>query len=32
MLEVNLDKLNTLWLRGRDSARDAESDLKKLLL
>jgi hypothetical protein len=32
MLEVDLDKLNTLWLRGRDSARDAESDLKKFLL
>jgi patatin-like phospholipase/acyl hydrolase len=32
MLEVDLEKLNTLWIRGRDSARDAEGDLKKVLL
>jgi predicted acylesterase/phospholipase RssA len=32
MLEVDLDKLNTLWLRGRDTARGAEEDLKKFVL
>jgi hypothetical protein len=32
MLEVDLNKLNTLWLRGRDSAREVESDLKNFLL
>jgi patatin-like phospholipase/acyl hydrolase len=31
MLEVDLDKLGVLWQRGRDSARDAEGDLRKLL-
>jgi uncharacterized protein len=32
MLEVDLQKLNTLWLRGRDTARDAEAGLQNLLL
>ena len=31
MLEVNLEKLGLLWQRGRDCARDAEADLRKLL-
>jgi predicted patatin/cPLA2 family phospholipase len=31
MLEVNMEKLNLLWQRGRDSARDVEADLKTLL-
>lgn len=31
MLEADLDKLNMLWQRGRDSARDVEADLKKFL-
>ncbi len=31
MLEVNLDKLNLLWQRGRDSAREAEPDLRRFL-
>ncbi|SNB64180.1 Patatin-like phospholipase/acyl hydrolase [Arboricoccus pini] len=32
MLEVDMAKLGLLWQRGRDSARDAEADLKKFLL
>ncbi len=32
MLEVDLAKLGLLWQRGRDSARDVETDLKKFLL
>jgi hypothetical protein len=32
MLEVDLQKLNLLWLRGRDTARDAEVALQDLLL
>ncbi len=32
MLEVDMAKLGLLWQRGRDSARDVEADLKKLLL
>lgn len=31
MLEVDLEKLGLLWQRGRDGARDAESDLKRFL-
>ncbi len=31
MLEANLTKLNLLWQRGRDSAREVESDLKNFL-
>jgi patatin-like phospholipase/acyl hydrolase len=31
MLEVDLEKLGKLWLRGRDCARDAEDALRKLL-
>jgi hypothetical protein len=31
MLEVDLEKLGLLWQRGRDSARDAEGDLRKFL-
>lgn len=31
MLEVDLEKLGLLWLRGRDSARDFEVDLRKFL-
>lgn len=31
MLEVDLDKLDLLWQRGRDCARDAEADLRKCL-
>ena len=32
LLEVDLEKLGLLWQRGRDSAREAESDLRKLLI
>jgi len=32
MLEVDLEKLNTLWLRGRDCAREAEVELKTSLV
>ena len=32
MLEADLEKLGQLWQRGRDSARDAEADLRKFLL
>jgi predicted acylesterase/phospholipase RssA len=32
MLEVDLEKLGLLWQRGRDCARDAEADLRKLLI
>lgn len=32
MLEVDLAKLGLLWQRGRDSARDVETELKKFLL
>lgn len=32
MLEVDIRKLDLLWQRGRDSARDAEADLRKSLL
>jgi uncharacterized protein len=31
MLEVNVEKLNLLWQRGRDCAREAEGDLRKFL-
>lgn len=31
MLESDLEKLGLLWQRGRDSARDVEGDLRKLL-
>ncbi|WP_158815355.1 patatin-like phospholipase family protein [Methylocapsa sp. S129] len=31
MLEVDLEKLGLLWLRGRDCARDAEAELRKFL-
>lgn len=31
MLEADLDKLNLLWQRGRDSAREVEADLKNFL-
>jgi uncharacterized protein len=31
MLEVDLKKLGLLWQRGRDCARDAEADLRKVL-
>jgi uncharacterized protein len=31
MLESDLEKLELLWQRGRDSARDAEVELRKLL-
>ena len=31
MLEVDLEKLGLLWQRGRDCAREAEADLRKLL-
>jgi patatin-like phospholipase/acyl hydrolase len=31
MLEVDPDKLNLLWQRGRDSARELEADLRQLL-
>jgi hypothetical protein len=31
MLEVDLEKLGLLWQRGRDCAREAEDDLRKLL-
>lgn len=31
MLEVNLEKLGLLWQRGRDCAREVESDLRKCL-
>ena len=31
MLEVDMEKLGLLWQRGRDSARDAEAGLRKLL-
>jgi predicted acylesterase/phospholipase RssA len=31
MLEADLAKLNLLWQRGRDSAREVEADLKTLL-
>lgn len=31
MLEADLDKLNLLWQRGRDSAREVEADLTKFL-
>jgi predicted acylesterase/phospholipase RssA len=32
MLEVDLEKLDLLWQRGRDCARESEVSLKKLLL
>jgi hypothetical protein len=32
MLEVDLKKLDLLWQRGRDSARDVESGLQKFLV
>lgn len=32
MLEVDLDKLEQLWQRGRDSAREVEADLRKFLV
>ena len=32
MLEVDLEKLGLLWQRGRDSARDAEADLRSFLI
>lgn len=31
ILEVDLEKLNLLWQRGRDSARDVESELRTFL-
>ena len=31
LLEVDLEKLGLLWQRGRDCARDVESDLRKFL-
>jgi len=31
MLEADLEKLGLLWQRGRDSARELEADLRKLL-
>jgi patatin-like phospholipase/acyl hydrolase len=31
MLEVDLEKLGQLWQRGRDSAREAEDELRELL-
>jgi len=31
MLEVDLEKLGLLWQRGRDCAREAEAELRKLL-
>jgi predicted acylesterase/phospholipase RssA len=31
MLEADMEKLGKLWSRGRDSAREVEADLKKLL-
>lgn len=32
MLEVDLEKLDLLWQRGRDCARDSEADLRKFLM
>lgn len=32
MLEVDIDKLGLLWQRGRDCARDAEFNLRKILI
>lgn len=32
MLEVDLEKLGLLWQRGRDSAREAEIELRRILL
>ena len=32
MLEADLEKLNLLWQRGRDSAREVEADLKNFLI
>lgn len=32
MLEADLDKLSTLWSRGRDSAREQEAKLKEYLI
>lgn len=32
MLEVDQDKLNLLWQRGRDCAREVEADLRKVLI
>jgi uncharacterized protein len=32
MLEVDLEKLGLLWQRGRDCAREAEVDLRRLLI
>jgi patatin-like phospholipase/acyl hydrolase len=32
MLEANMDKLEKLWSRGRDSAREQEAQLRKFLL
>jgi len=31
MLEIDMEKLGLLWQRGRDCAREAESDLRKFL-
>jgi uncharacterized protein len=31
MLEIDLEKLGLLWQRGRDCARDAEPELRKVL-
>lgn len=31
LLEVNLEKLGTLWQRGRDSARQAETELRRIV-
>jgi patatin-like phospholipase/acyl hydrolase len=31
MLEVDMEKLKTLWIRGRDTAREAEIELKTFL-
>jgi predicted acylesterase/phospholipase RssA len=32
MLEADMEKLGKLWSRGRDSARECDADLKKLLM
>jgi hypothetical protein len=32
MLEADMNKLSKLWSRGRDSAREQESQLKEYLL